>query len=461
MAAGGVFQSTTFKLLGLGFLTLLMLIPLGMVSGLRSERESRRSEAEDTIAASWGTATRVTGPVLAVPHRQVVVTKKVSSEVWTWWYLLPEQLSAKTAIVVSERSKGIFRMPVYEADIVLSGHFAAPATQLTQGQGEMMWAQAELLLPVAEPRGLRGLHVRIGDQVDVRLTPSARSLGGMPVFRSAPLRHDPQQPLQFKFDLKQAGTRLLDFVPMARNFSASVQAQWPDPDFFGATLPMARPDTKPGSFAADWQVLEYNRSFPSVWTEGDLDINALNQSAFGVRLYRSADVYLQNERSTKYGLLFIALTFGVFFLFETLQRLRVHPVQYLLVGTALATFYLVLLAASEHISFALAYLLGVVALLLIVGGYCSAILRSWRRGLGIVLWLALLYGVLFVLITREDFALAMGSGVVLLLIAATMFLTRKVDWYGLGAGEAVAPVARNPDAFDAARPYKSSDVIEG
>lgn len=444
MAVNGVFQSTTFKLLGLGFLALLMLIPLGMVSGLRSERESRRVEAEDTIASSWGAATRVAGPILAVPHRRIVVANKVSSEVWTWWYLLPEQMDADTTVRVTTRSKGIFSMPVYEAGIRLSGHFAAPSSELANGNGEMVWAQAELLLPVADPRGLRGLKTTLGDSRDLRLTPISRTLGGMPTFHSEPLALDPVQPLKFTLDLQQAGTRFIEFLPMARTFKASVQADWPDPDFFGATLPMARPDSKTGAFAADWQVLEYNRSFPSIWSDGDIDAEALRQSAFGVRLYQAADVYQQNERSTKYGLLFIGLTFGVFFLFETLQRLRVHPVQYLLVGTALATFYLVLLAASEHISFALAYLLGASALVLIVSGYCSAILRSWQRGLAIAAWLALLYAVLFVLITREDTALLMGSTIVLLLIAATMYLTRKVDWYGAGNGDSRgAPPAPN------------------
>ncbi len=444
MAVGNFFQSSTLKLVGLGFLALLMLIPLGMVSGLRSERESRRMEAEDTIANSWGNATRVAGPVLAVPHRRVVVSKdKETSEIWEWWYLLPEQVDANARVRVTERSKGIFRMPVYEADVELIGRFSPAGAQLSSGDGTFMWAQTKLLLPVTDPRGLRGLNTDLGTRKAIRLTPTSQTMAEMPIFQSEPFVLDPTQDLTFKLNLKQAGTRGLDFVPMARTFKASVQAEWPDPDFFGATLPMARPDSKLGTFAADWQVLEYNRSFPSIWSSIDLDVRALNQSAFGVRLYRSADVYQQNERSTKYGLLFIALTFGVFFLFETLQRLRVHPVQYLLVGTALATFYLVLLAASEHISFALAYLLGSAALVVIVGGYCSAILSSWRRGLGIVLWLSLLYGVLFVLITREDFALIMGSSVVLLLIAVTMYLTRKVDWYGFAGREEKLPPLHN------------------
>ena len=438
MATTHIFQSATAKLLGIGILALLMGIPLGMVSGLRHEREQRRAEAEGTISASWGSATRVAGPVLAVPHLRIVTTEKTRSEVWTWWYLLPEQLDANATVRVSTRSKGIYSLPVYQADVVLKGHFAPPSDALQDGEGTLQWAQAEILLPVSDPRGLRSLHSSIGGDDKIRLTPSAHRVGGMTAFSGTASGLDPRQALPFEFRLTQAGTGLIDFLPMARSFSAHVDAGWPDPDFFGATLPSARPDSRAGRFAADWQVLEYNRSFPNVWADAGLDLDALNSSAFGVRLYRSADVYQQNERSTKYGMLFIALTFGVFFLFETLQRLRVHPVQYLLVGTALATFYLLLLAASEHISFGVAYLLGAVALVLIIAGYCSAILRSWRRGLGIGSWLALLYGVLFVLITREDFALVMGASVVLLLIALTMYLTRGVDWYGVGAG---APAA--------------------
>ncbi len=442
MAVSSIFQSSTAKLLGIGVLALLMGIPLGMVSGMRHERETRRSEAETTIAASWGSATRIAGPVLAVPQKKVVITDKVRSELWTWWYVLPEQLDATASIRVSERSKGIFSLPVYQADVLLKGHFVAPLQSFSdEVAAELQWAQAELLLPVSDPRGLRKLQSTFGTRGTLRLTPSTHRIGDMSTFTTQPLKLDPQQSLEFSFDIVQAGTDKLDYLPMARTFTAHVDADWPAPDFFGASLPSARPAGKPGHFAADWQVLEYNRSFPNVWSNDGLDVDALNSSAFGVRLFESADVYQQNERSTKYGLLFIALTFGVFFLFETLQRLRVHPVQYLLVGTALATFYLLLLAASEHISFALAYALGAAALVLIIAGYCSAILRSWRRGLGIASWLTVLYGVLFVLITREDFALVMGASVVLLLIALTMYLTRRVDWYAVASPAAGATAA--------------------
>jgi inner membrane protein len=444
MAGISLFQSSTAKLLGIGFLALLMGIPLGMVSGLRHEREMRRSEAESTTAESWGSATRVAGPVLAVPHLRVKIDKDVRSEIWTWWYLLPEQLDVDAGIEVSERRKGIFALPVYLAEISLKGRFGAARAALPQSEGEYRWEQAVVLLPVPDPRGLRRLETRIADDVTIRLTPSTHRIAEMTAFSTMALKLDAEQPLEFAFSLSQAGTRHLEFLPMARTYRATLDAGWPDPDFFGASLPITRPDSKRGGFAAAWQVLEYNRSFPNVWSGSGLDGDALDQSAFGARLYQSADVYQQNERSTKYGMLFIALTFGVFFLFETLKRLRVHPVQYLLIGTALATFYLLLLAASEHISFAFAYLLGAAALVLIIVGYCSAVLRSFKRALGIGAWLGLLYGVLYVLITREDFALVMGASIILLLISLTMYLTRRVDWYNMAPTADVARSAEMP-----------------
>lgn len=431
MANGSLFQSSTFKILGIGFLALLMSIPLSMVSSLRSERADRRLQAEQTIADAWGSATRVSGPIIAVPQRQLIREEKVTREIWTWWYVLADELNADVSVSVEERHKGIYSMPVYIADVRIGGKFSSLAAQIPQTDGELIWSRAELLLPISDPAGMRALNARVGEATGLRLVPSSRQVSGISMFHTETLNINPAADLDFEFTLKQAGTRGLDFLPLARSYHANLSADWPDPDFYGSVLPQAKPESAPGQFAAQWQVLEFNRSFPSVWNDagGSENYTSMESAAFGARLYRSADVYQQNERSTKYGLLFVALTFGVFFLFETLQRLRVHPVQYLLVGSALTTFYLLLLAASEHLSFGLAYALGATPLGLIIGGYCSAVLKSWRRGLGILFWLWALYGVLFVLITREDFALIMGSAVVLSLIAVTMFLTRKVDWY--------------------------------
>lgn len=162
---------------------------------------------------------------------------------------------------------------------------------------------------------------------------------------------------------------------------------------------------------------------------------ALGDSAFGVSLVRPANAYQQNVRAGKYGVLFIALTFVAFFLFEVLRGLRVHPVQYLLVGLALCTFYVVLLALSEQIGFAASYALAAVATVAMVGGYAAAVLAQRRAGLVLGGLLGMIYGLLYGLVSSEDYALMMGSLALLLAVTAMMYLTRRVDWYATrGAG---------------------------
>ncbi|MNG09274.1 Inner membrane protein CreD [compost metagenome] len=134
-------------------------------------------------------------------------------------------------------------------------------------------------------------------------------------------------------------------------------------------------------------------------------------------------------------MLFIALTFAGFFLFEILKNLSVHPIQYALVGAALALFYLLLLSLSEHLGFGLAYLLSAGACVLLIGFYLSHVLHSLLRAMGFALGLAVLYGMLYGLLSAEDYALLMGSLLLFGLLGVFMVLTRRLDWYSVGQGK--------------------------
>jgi inner membrane protein len=218
-------------------------------------------------------------------------------------------------------------------------------------------------------------------------------------------------------------------LPLARQSRLDVQAPWADPSFSGALLPAERKVDEKG-FTATWRMLDLNRSYGQNWDVENRDINAmLAPSAFGVDLYQPANVYQQNERAGKYGLLFIALTFVAFFMFDVLKRMRVHPVQYLLIGAALATFYVVLLALSEQLGFGYAYLVASAAVVGIVAGYASAVLGAWRAGLLLGGVLALVYAILYGLIGAEQYALLIGACVLLMVVALLMYLTRRIDWY--------------------------------
>ena len=429
-----MFRSATLKLLGVGFLALLMLIPLAMLDDLRREREGRRGDAEQALAASYGDAQRVGAPLLRVPVEVretrpdgVVVPRRY------WRYLMPDRVDAEAALTIERRRRGIFELPVYQAEVSLATTFSNPRTMFAAYEGEVAWPQAELVFGVADPRGLRRIESQFDAADAVRPESLGEGPGGLSFFRLARIDLSAQgAPIVGQLKLGLAGSRRFDWLPLAREYRAHLTAPWPDPNFSGAFSPTQSRITASSSEAA-WQVLEFNRNLPAVFAAGEIEATALAAQAFGVGLYEPGDVYQRNERTLKYGLLVIALSFGVFFLFETLSRLRLHPVQYLLVGAALATFFLVLLAASEHVRFGLAYLMASLVLIAMIAGYAAAVLRKPRHGALIALWLALLYATLYVLVGAEDYALLAGSGLVLALIAATMYLTRRIDWYAFGA----------------------------
>jgi len=241
------------------------------------------------------------------------------------------------------------------------------------------------------------------------------------------------QTLEFAFDLKLQGTEQLSITPVGRDSRVELTSGWPHPSFVGEYLPSSREVSTKG-FKAHWQTSFFATNLEEALADcvqGD-SCNALTARNFGVSFVDPVDQYLKTERAIKYALLFIGLTFAVFFLFEVLKRMAVHPVQYALVGMSLALFYLLLLSLSEHLSFALAYAIAATACVLLIGFYVSHVLHSVLRGTLFGLLLAALYGLLFALLSAEDFALLMGSILVFGVLSGVMVLTRKLDWYGVG-----------------------------
>ncbi|HJT96892.1 MAG TPA: cell envelope integrity protein CreD, partial [Rhodanobacteraceae bacterium] len=236
--------------------------------------------------------------------------------------------------------------------------------------------------------------------------------------------------LPFSFTLTLAGTERFAVLPLARETDVHLASPWPDPGFDGAFLPATRRVGASG-FEADWQVLDLNRPLAQHWRESENVAAALIAWSFGITLTQPAGSYQQNVRAGKYGVLFVALSFVAFFLFEVLRGLRVHPVQYLLVGLALSTFYVVLLALSEQIGFGWAYAIAAAAVVAIVGGYSAVVLATRRGAMLLGALLALVYALLYGLVVSEDYALLMGSLALLAAVAALMYLTRRVDWYAL------------------------------
>ncbi len=436
-------QSITFKVLGIGALALLMLLPLAQVDGLIRERAGLREEARRRIGEAWGGDQVVGGPVLAVPRtlreRQpaswVAGPNGSSVKVEPGWadvqrseFRLADTLAAQARLQVERRRYGIYEFPVYTARVTLRARFAAAdLAPLRDAAAGYDVSRAQWRLPVADLRGLREVAaVRVNGEAR-RLEPSDAVAGIAAV--AIPLQtRDLDDALLIEAEFELAGTERLQFLPLARSTTVDVAAPWGDPSFIGAGLPVQR-RVASQDFTAHWQALDLNRGFPQTVLDSDLDAGRLGAAAFGVALYQPVDVYRSNERAGKYGLLFIALSFVAFFLFEVLKRLRVHPLQYLLVGLALATFYLVLLALSEQLGFGLAYALAAAAVVLMVGGYAAAVLATRRAGVLLGATMAAVYGLLYALVVSEQYSLLVGALVLLGVVGLLMYLTRRVDWY--------------------------------
>jgi inner membrane protein len=434
-------QTVTAKVLGIGVLALVMTIPLLQVSSLVSERQQLRETAITQIAQGWGGAQVLGGPVLVVPTmRQVSVAEdkpyqlRAGSE-----SMLADTLKVDVSMDVQTRSYGIYSAPVFVSTVKLGARFRPQDLAQLRHDSNATWqgGKAELRLPIGDLRGLQEVSELLINGKPARFDSSADRLGPWPnVVVPIDLDALGDKPIDLAITLKLAGTESLELLPFAHSTDVHMRAPWRDPSFVGAALPLEHKVDAKG-FTAHWHLLDLNRNYGQHWTDGDITVaQALPASTFGVQLYQPVDVYQRNVRAGKYGLLFIAMTFIAFFLFEVLKRLRVHPVQYLLVGAALATFYVVLLALSEQIGFGPSYALAASAVVVIVGGYSMAVLHARRAGLLLGAVLALIYAMLYGLIAAEQYALLIGALVLLLMVSLMMYLTRRIDWY------AYVPTAR-------------------
>jgi len=441
-------DSVLFKMLVIGVLILALGIPLMMVRAQIHERQQRRASVVNEVASTWGRAQILGGPVLTVPY--LVHDKDEKGKVTTWAqfaHFLPETLKVDGRLEPELRRRGIFEVAVYRADLQVSGSFLRPnLTGMGIPPQDVLWDSASLSIGIPDMRGLRS-NVRLvwGSKV-LQLSPGGGVTGlwstGLRVPIAGLAQAPEKQAYPFAFALSVRGSQELSFLPFGKQTSVTLRSSWPDPSFSGGFLPESRSVTSKG-FEAAWSVPYFGRSYPQQWLAAERESMApetsVQESAFGVELYLPVDVYQKTERSVKYGMLFLVLTFLAFFLFEAFSPVSLHPMHYLLVGSALCLFYVLLLSISEHIPFAAAYGIASAGILVLISGYSLAILRGKRRALGMSGMLVILYGYLYVLLQAEDYALLLGSLGLFVILALVMFLTRRVDWYSTRMEKATAP----------------------
>ena len=421
-------ESLFVKLGSIGFLVLLLMLPNVMIRDLIKERQSRQDEAVAAVSQSWGGAQTVTGPVLSIPFTRWIeqddYQRKAVQEIA---HFLPEQLDIDGDAQHQIRPKGIFDVILYQADLQLTGQFAKPDfNALHVDPEDVHWDQAILSLGISGRTGIRSsITLDWGGQA-LRMEPGTASPELLKSGVSRPVPLDPAiESYVFNIPIKVNGSNYLNFEPVGKETTVNLRSDWHSPNFQGAFLPDPRTISSDG-FTAQWDVFDFNRSYPQSWKN---DAYKLGESTFGVQFIQPVDEYLKNERSAKYAILVIGLTFLIYFFFEMLQKFHIHPFQYFLVGLALSVFYLLLLSLSEQIGFDLAYLIAALATIGLIAGYSTSFLKSTRLSIQLTLLLAAIYAFIFIVLQLEDYALLAGSVGLFAALAAVMYYSRKVDWY--------------------------------
>jgi inner membrane protein len=443
-------KSFLIKIMGMLALITLMSIAVSYVNSIILERQRNQNQVKMDIAKSSAQAQTIIGPVLAVPYIEEYIEyideytpkgnkiqKPVPKLISTTVYFLPENLHIDGAFSNEYKKLGIYKALMYQLDGKIKGDFRLPASLNVSPKHKdsvITFHPAYIGFGISDTRGINGKPALSIDNKTYKFEQGSRidALGKGIHATLGNIKSDTERVLTFKFDLNLLGMENFNFTPIAETNSVKLQSSWKHPHFNGSFLPVKKTISNAG-FTGEWAVSSLSSSNQSTL------LNALvsNDSAryylesLSIGFVDPINVYSQADRATKYGLLFIGLTFVGFFLFEILKQLRIHPAQYTLVGLAMAMFYLLLISFAEIIGFAYAYLGASTACILLLGYYLSHVLKSKLLGMTFAAFLTALYGALYGILTSEDNALIMGSLLVFGLLAASMVVTRKVDWYAL------------------------------
>lgn len=476
----------------MGVLIILLLIPVGMIRSIIDERQDRYNDAVKEVSQKWGIAQEVTGPVLTIPYRtfydetvqttagaQTVTKSKIEH-----LQILPEKLNYQGTLNPELKTRGIYEVVLYQLNLNTNGNFVIPSLEtLGLEDAEMLWNEALVTVALPDTRGIqKEINLNWNGQT-LKFTPGLDQVNFLAQANSqnfdnyegaSQYRYEPtwekelssniqaqtgnfsglqaqipnlevgETVLNFSYDLDIKGSQELSFWPTGKETTAQITSDWTSPSFDGYFLPETSDnnETFDDGFVANWKMSYFGRKYGQFWKSPAQDqtvLNGIQQSKFGLKLIVPIDFYQKNDRAIKYAILFIGMTFLTFFGFEILKRyIRVHPLQYLLIGFAMCVFYLLLLSFSEQIGFTAAYIFSSVATIGLITFYSYFVLQAKTHAYTVGLVLLFVYLLLFILLQLKDYALMVGSVTIFLVLATIMWVTRKIDWYNLDMGSEVA-----------------------
>lgn len=440
-------RSMGLKLLLVCLLALLMTIPALCVFALLADRTSRAHEVTKEVGDLMGGPQTFLGPVLAIPYSAPpqVKDQPPTSGVYL---VFPTTAQAQVAAATEERHRSLFKVPVFHADLRMDSEFDLTSTPSNAPPGATLdWSRAEFLVGVSDPRGAQADAVLTAGGKSTALAPAVSvadqssrddsSSNGLHFFgASAAGIAQPGARFAASARLKFSGAQRLAVLPYGKTSTLAVNSDWKSPSFDGGFLP-TRQSIDGAGFTASWSAPFIARG---VAAEGGTElISRLQSSAFGVSFVEPADPYQSVSRALKYALMFVGLVFLAYFVFETMTGKRVHPAQYVLIGLAQMVFYLLLLSLSEQIGFDWAFVTAASATVSLISAYAGWVFESRKQGFIALVAFSLLYGLIYVLMRLEDFALLVGAVTSFLAIASVMYFTRRIAWYGAPEAEKTSP----------------------
>jgi len=432
-------NSITARMLIVGFLLLVLLIPLEFVKTLISERAIRQKEVVNEINDKWGKEVLLSGPMLKVPYKVFKEDRIFNEKSKTYQtktevivknaYVFPNQLNIISNVNTKPLNRSIYESVVYTADIQINGNF--PKLDFLEKDikpEDILWDKITVLVKTSNLKGIKStLEVNINNQ-QLTMAPlyDREYLTTIQSSYITNFTENENSSLPFSFDVKINGSESLKFIPIGKETKAKMTSAWHSPGFDGMFLPDDETKTvSQDGFNAEWEVYQINRQFEQIFYGSLPD---LTEFAFGTNFIIPVDEYQKTERTAKYGFMVIGLTLLVFLLIQLVSKIYIHPFQYVMIGLALVMFYTLLLSIGEHSSFLKAYAIASCAVLGLITIYSQVILKGFKFPLLICTSLASLYGFIYVIIQLENYALLVGSIGLFLILAIIMFASRKIDW---------------------------------
>lgn len=416
------FQPLTIKLALLAILGLLFLIPLEMIKEIIKERQLNSEKVKKEISDQWAAKQIFSGPVISIPVRAIPSEKdeKPATEIW---HILPESLEITGLIKPETRYRGIYKSVVYDSELKIKGYFIIPGEDVLKNH-EILWDEAYYTAGISDNRGLKGNIILKVDTTELEAEPGVKDndifQSGITFISPALI---PGNRVVFEINISLSGSEGLQFTPLGKITSVNLQSDWVSPSFNGSFLPVRRNIDKTG-FKADWEVTHLNRNYPQYWTGSSF--HPL-ESAFGLDLFQPVDHYQKSWRSSRYGILFIALTFMVLIFLETTRKESIHIFHYFLVSLGLVLFFSLLNSLSEQVGFNLAYLISSVATILLISIFTGTLFRERKTAIVVFVILVILYAFIFILLTLNDSAYLIGNIGLFFLLAIIMIFSVRLE----------------------------------